>query len=62
MKKDKKKTRFVVMESENINMVDTTYVIEDSETGVQYFAFKSGYGMGLTPLLNSDGKPVINGK
>ena len=31
----------------------------DKETGVNYFFRLSGYGAGLTPLLDSDGKPVV---
>ena len=32
----------------------------DQETGVNYLFMKSGYGAGLTPLLDRDGKPVIS--
>ena len=31
----------------------------DSETGVNYLWRKDGYGAGLTPLLDENGKPVI---
>lgn len=31
------------------------YVIADKETGVLYIWIRSGYGGGLTPLLDSDG-------
>lgn len=31
----------------------------DKETGVNYLYVQIGYGGGLTPLLNADGKPVI---
>ena len=31
----------------------------DKETGVNYFYHNSGYGAGLTVLLDKDGKPVI---
>lgn len=31
----------------------------DKETGVNYLFHKSGYSGGLTPLLDSEGKPVI---
>jgi hypothetical protein len=34
-------------------------VIVDKETGVNYLFFSRGYGGGLTPLLDSDGKPII---
>lgn len=32
----------------------------DTETGVNYFYHFSGYSGGLTPLLDSDGKPVVS--
>ena len=32
---------------------------QDVETGVQYLYVGAGYGGGLTPLLGTDGKPVI---
>ena len=41
----------------------TSNVVEillDTETGVQYLFHKDGYSGGLTPLLGSDGKPVLN--
>lgn len=31
----------------------------DKETGVNYLYYASGYGGGLTVLLDQDGKPVI---
>lgn len=31
----------------------------DTETGVNYLYHASGYGGGLTVLLDNDGKPVI---
>lgn len=31
----------------------------DKETGVNYLFFHRGNGGGLTPLLDSDGKPII---
>ena len=34
-------------------------IFVDRETGANYFFVKSGYGAGLTPLLDGDGKPVI---
>ena len=32
----------------------------DKETGVNYLYHAAGYGAGLTPLLDRDGKPVIS--
>lgn len=31
----------------------------DKETGVHYLYRQDGYSGGLTPLLDSDGKPVV---
>ena len=35
-------------------------ILRDKETGVQYLWVKSGYSGGLSPLLDSDGKPLID--
>ena len=35
-------------------------VIVDKETGVNYLFVRSGYGAGLCPLLDADGKPVVS--
>ncbi len=32
----------------------------DRETGVNYLYLSSGYGAGLTPLLDREGKPVVS--
>ena len=34
-------------------------VFVDLETGVNYLLIKSGYGAGLTPLPDAEGKPVV---
>ena len=34
-------------------------IIVDKETGVHYLVWKSGYGAGITPLLDSEGRVVI---
>ena len=41
----------------------THYVLKDKETGVLYYMVTMGRsdgGIGLTPLLDSDGKPLID--
>lgn len=55
--KDEK--RFVRILKEGSEMSSAQWVIVDRETGVQYLFVKSGYGAGLTPLLDRDGKPLI---
>lgn len=38
------------------NVTNTIYV--DRKTGVMYFYHRSGYGGGLTVMLDKDGKPL----
>ena len=35
-------------------------ILVDTETGVNYLVWKSGYAGGITPLLDREGKPVIS--
>ena len=51
--------RFVKTFSEGSSFGEIRMIFVDRETGVNYFFVKSGYGAGLTPLLDGDGKPVI---
>lgn len=37
----------------------TLMILVDRETGVNYLFVQSGYGGGLTPLLDADGEPVV---
>ena len=53
------KDRFDIQEKENVSLMTETMVIVDKETGVNYLFVHRGYGGGLTPLLDADGKPVI---
>ena len=34
-------------------------ILVDKETGVHYLTWKAGYGAGITPLLDADGKVVV---
>lgn len=36
-----------------------TVILVDKVTGVNYLWHSEGYGGGLTPLLDRDGKPVV---
>ena len=33
-------------------------ILQDTQTGIQYLFCRAGYGAGLTPLLDREGKPV----
>lgn len=57
MKDDK---RFEIIDSEGTGLVKGISVLRDNQTGVQYLFYKSGYAGGLTPLLDKDGKPVVD--
>ncbi len=57
---EKKEKRFVRTLVEGGGFAGpATYVLVDRETGVNYLYAASGYGGGITPLLNRDGTPVI---
>ncbi len=53
------KDRFDIKGKEGVSFFTDAIVIVDKETGVNYLYVCRGYGGGLTPLLNSDGKPII---
>ena len=55
----KKERRFAEVFTEGSVMTDSSTLFVDRETGVTYLFIKSGYGAGLTPLRDKDGKPVI---
>lgn len=57
-----KNKRFEVIFKDGNAMLDEgiRQIIVDKETGVHYLAWKAGYGAGLTPLLDREGKPVIS--
>ena len=54
----KKNQRFTVIYSQS-SFSGGTQILVDRKTGVHYLFCKVGYGAGLTPLLDREGKPVI---
>ena len=57
---EKKEKRFIKVHSEGGGFTaPATYVFVDRQTGVNYLYASSGYGGGLTVLLNRDGTPVV---
>ncbi len=54
----KKEDRFVRIYQQGAVNINEIWV--DRDTGVNYLYHSSGYGGGLTPLLNRDGTPVIS--
>ena len=55
----KKEKRFEIIDKEN-TLVTGTKIIKDNETGVLYLFYAEGYAGGLTPLVDKDGKPIID--
>ncbi|MBR3973896.1 MAG: xylan 1,4-beta-xylosidase [Oscillospiraceae bacterium] len=51
--------RFIKTYTQGNSFTQIVQVWVDKKTGVNYVFMQSGYGGGLTPLLNADGKPVI---
>ena len=52
----KKEERFVKVHSEAMG---GRMILVDKVTGVNYLFVSSGYGGGLTPLLDREGKPIV---
>jgi len=54
-----KNKRFVCTHKEGTTFGVQCMVLVDRETGVNYLMTQNGYGGGLTPLLDREGKPII---
>ena len=52
--------RFEFKNPEKSGFMTDSVIIVDKETGVNYLMVRSGYGAGLTPLIDTDGKPIIS--
>ena len=56
----KKEKRFIRVHAEGGGFSGpATYILVDRETGVNYLYAASGYGGGITPLLDPEGKPIV---
>ena len=53
------KDRFDIQDREDLGLITEANIIVDRETGVNYLFVQRGYGGGLTPLLDAEGKPII---
>lgn len=53
--------RFIIVyeQEDGILSVETKKILVDKATGVNYLFVKSGYGAGITPLLDENGKPIV---
>ena len=59
MKKEPVKTRFELIHNENITPYFGTAILRDTQSGVQYLFACNSSGGGLTPLLDAEGKPIV---
>ena len=57
----KKENRFKVIYKDGGQLSEdgVRQILVDTQTGVNYLAWKSGYAGGITPLLDSEGKVVV---
>lgn len=53
-----KPKRFETVYQESTMLTEKTIFV-DKETGVNYLYIANGTGGGLTPLLDSNGKPIV---
>lgn len=57
-----KDKRFKTINVEKFGFGRYITIVEDIKTGVNYMLLRDGYGSGITPLLDENGKPVITKK
>lgn len=50
----------ILKEGSQLSAAGQTLILRDRKTGVQYLMINSGYGCALTPLLDAEGKPVVD--
>ena len=49
----------VYRQEDGILTADVKVILVDKATGVNYLFIKAGYGAGITPLLDENGKPIV---
>lgn len=56
-----KEKRFEIIEEEGMSLSEggKRQILRDKETGINYLYIRVGYSGGITPLLDSDGKPIV---
>lgn len=57
-----KNKRFQIVDAEKLGFGRAVSILVDLNTGVNYILLHDGYGSGITPLLDENGKPVISKK
>lgn len=54
-----KQTRFIVNDGYRTYNVDSYRLLIDTETGVQYLIYDTGYYQAMSVLMNPDGTPIV---
>ena len=60
MSKKKENNRFQIVSEEKHDVMSYSRILRDKETGILYLYHAWGYGGGLTPLFDRDGKPLTD--
>lgn len=55
-----KEKRFEILLEESIGAMKVVSILRDKQTGVQYLFTIAGSAGGLSPLLDKDGKPIVD--
>lgn len=57
----KKENRFEIVYKDGAQLKEegVRQILVDTETGVNYLVWKSGYAGGITPLLDAEGKVIV---
>ena len=56
---EERSQRFEMVSSEVVSAGGFAAAIKDTQTGVCYLFYKSGYGAGMTVLVNEGGTPLV---
>ena len=59
MKQKEERFEVIFTDGSALKEAGLRQILVDKETGVHYLAWKSGYGAGITPLPDSEGKVVV---
>ena len=59
MSKDEKRFKVIYKDGSQIKDAGVRQILVDTETGVNYLVWKSGYAGGITPLMDSEGKVIV---
>ena len=60
MKSKDNRFKVILKEGASLKVEGLRQILVDRETGVNYLVMKSGYGLAMTPLLDTNGKPIVS--